>query len=259
MARNSSGTYTAPATGNPVVSGTQIATTWANTLVGDLATEMTDSLSRTGKGGMTAPLRTADGDVSAPAHSFTSESGTGWYRSAAGVMRAAILGTYRLLLNATGLQINGTLTVSGKIDRPSLPTVGQQVSASSGTFNRTVNTRVAVTNLTVTITTTGRPVFVFLQPDGSANPTQFGASGTDNTGGGRFYLLRDAADLLVTTVYIQATNGASASINMVPPGSFSYLDPVGAGTYTYTVEARSEAATNDGAYCQYVKLVAFEL
>ena len=164
MARNSGGTYSLPA-GNPVVSGTPIASTWANTLTGDISTEITNSLERNGKGGMLAPLRGVDGTVAAPSFSFTNETGSGWFRESAGVIKAAILGTYRLLLNATGLQINGTLTVSGGIDRPSLPAVGQQVSTSCANFTTTSATFVDVTNLTVTITTTGRPVVLLLQPD----------------------------------------------------------------------------------------------
>ena len=67
MSRNSSGTWTAPA-GQPVVAGTVIDVTVENNLVSDIGAEITDSLSRSGKGGMTAPLRTLDGTVAAPAH-----------------------------------------------------------------------------------------------------------------------------------------------------------------------------------------------
>lgn len=113
MARNSAGTYTLPAATNPVVSGTQITPTWANGTLADLTAEMTDSLSRSGKGGMTAPMRTADGTVAAPAHSFTSETGSGWFRHAAGELRQSILGVYRLALTATGLTVNGKMTSTG--------------------------------------------------------------------------------------------------------------------------------------------------
>ena len=53
--RDSSGTYSLPA-GNPVVSGTIIETAWANPTMSDIASALTDSLSRSGKGGMTAAL-----------------------------------------------------------------------------------------------------------------------------------------------------------------------------------------------------------
>jgi len=55
MPRNSNGEYTLVA-GNPVSAGTVIAATWANSTLNDISWEITDSLSRTGKGPMLAPL-----------------------------------------------------------------------------------------------------------------------------------------------------------------------------------------------------------
>lgn len=46
--RNGSGVYIAPA-GNPVITGTVIQTSWANTLVTDLGNELTNSLPRDGQ------------------------------------------------------------------------------------------------------------------------------------------------------------------------------------------------------------------
>lgn len=51
MSRNGSGVYSLPA-GNPVVTLTQISSTWANTTLTDIATELTNSID---KGGRTAP------------------------------------------------------------------------------------------------------------------------------------------------------------------------------------------------------------
>ena len=55
MSRNGSGTYTLPA-GNPVVTGTVIATTWANNTMNDLASAMTDSVAADGQTAMTGNL-----------------------------------------------------------------------------------------------------------------------------------------------------------------------------------------------------------
>ena len=55
MSRNGSGTYTLPA-GNPVVTSTTIASTWANNTMTDLATAMTDSVAADGQTPMTGPL-----------------------------------------------------------------------------------------------------------------------------------------------------------------------------------------------------------
>ena len=55
MSRNGSGTYSLPA-GNPVVSGTTITTTWANTTLNDIASSLTGSVAADGQTPMTGAL-----------------------------------------------------------------------------------------------------------------------------------------------------------------------------------------------------------
>src|SRR6185369_10867383 len=55
MPRNGSGTYTLPA-GNPVISATVIRSTWANPTMSDIATALTQSLSKDGQTAPTANL-----------------------------------------------------------------------------------------------------------------------------------------------------------------------------------------------------------
>jgi hypothetical protein len=55
MSRDASGQFNL-APGNPVITGTIIETQWANPTLADIAAGLTDSLSRSGKGGMNAPL-----------------------------------------------------------------------------------------------------------------------------------------------------------------------------------------------------------
>jgi hypothetical protein len=82
MSRAAGGTYTLP-TGNPVISGTDITVTWGNTTMNDIATEMTDSLSRSGKGGMSAALQLTNGTVTSPGLTFVSDANSGLYHIAA--------------------------------------------------------------------------------------------------------------------------------------------------------------------------------
>ena len=84
MPRDASGNMTLPAT-NPVVADTDITTTWANGTLADLAAEVEDSLSRSGKGGMLVPFQNFDGTVTFPGISFTNDTTTGFSRSAAGL------------------------------------------------------------------------------------------------------------------------------------------------------------------------------
>lgn len=104
MPRNSSGTYTLPA-GNPVVTGTTISSTWANTTLSDLATAMSDSLDRSGQGGMLASLGLFSGVIGAPGLSWTAETTSGLYRAGAGDFRYSISSTDKLQLITTGLGI----------------------------------------------------------------------------------------------------------------------------------------------------------
>lgn len=112
MSRNGSGTYTLP-TGNPVVSGTLIEATWANSTLSDIASALTDSLSRSGQGGMTAAFRAFDGTSSVPGIAWGSETTTGWYRAGAGDMRLVVTGSEVIRYQSTGVAVTGTLSVSG--------------------------------------------------------------------------------------------------------------------------------------------------
>jgi hypothetical protein len=114
MPRNASGTYTLPA-GNPVVTGTLIESTWANDTLGDLASAMTDSLSRDGEGGMTAALRVVDGTVSAPGLAFVNETGSGLYRTSAGDYSFAVLGSQKIRCRSTGVDVTGMFGVTGNV------------------------------------------------------------------------------------------------------------------------------------------------
>ena len=92
MPRDGNGYYTLP-TGNPVASGTTIESSWANALTSDLAVEMTDSLSRSGKGGFTAPVGFVDFSGSIPGINFINEPTSGLKRFAAGDLRIQVQGT----------------------------------------------------------------------------------------------------------------------------------------------------------------------
>lgn len=112
MPRNASGTYTLPA-GNPVVSGNIIEASWANSTMSDMATELTNSLSRSGAGGMTGAFRAADGSASVPGVAFGSETTTGFYRASTNDVRFVIATNELQRWTASGTAITGTLSVSG--------------------------------------------------------------------------------------------------------------------------------------------------
>lgn len=119
MPRNSSGVYTLPA-GNPVVTATTITSAWANATMPDLGSEMTNSLDRSGRGGMLAFLRGVDGTVSVPAFSFTNEPTTGFWRSGAGVLNVTVGGSSVGSFQSGGWEGN---VVAGAISTTSLNAV----------------------------------------------------------------------------------------------------------------------------------------
>lgn len=103
MPRNSGGTYSLPA-GNPVVTGTVISSTWANTTLSDIATEMTDSLDRSGKGAMLAALQLFSGVIGTPGLSWSTETTSGLYRAAAGDFRYSISAVDKVQITTNGLR-----------------------------------------------------------------------------------------------------------------------------------------------------------
>jgi hypothetical protein len=141
------------------------------------------------------------------------------------------------------------------VNRSQIDAVGQQVSGSSGAFSTTSTTGVDVTGLSVTITTTGRPVALLLQPDGdTVNPSYVGGASAASLLEATMYFLRGA-----TVITRALVGGPVPGTVYVPPGVLSFVDTPTAGTYTYKVQAKSDAGGNTTVYVRRCKLVAYEL
>lgn len=130
MSRDGSGTYTLPTNSFTVpVAGTTISPTDASTFWADLQTELTDSLSRTGKGGMSAALAVASnsasslaiGRLGATTPAFQVDSSTASQVAGIKVTGAATGGTVALGVIDSGSNANlsidakgsGTITING--------------------------------------------------------------------------------------------------------------------------------------------------
>lgn len=100
MARDVNGNYSLP-NGNPVSANTTISSTVHNATMEDIADALTDSLSRSGNGGMLAALTFADGTVSSPILAFSDETNTGIYRAQAGEINIAVNGTKVLTISSS--------------------------------------------------------------------------------------------------------------------------------------------------------------
>lgn len=114
MPRDSFGNWVFYA-GNPVTTGTTIASAWWNGTYSDLGSAMGASLDRTGNtGGMTGQFKGADGVVGAPGISFGSEPSTGLYHPGSGDVRLSMLGTDLVKWTNAGTNIYlSSLTVTG--------------------------------------------------------------------------------------------------------------------------------------------------
>lgn len=112
--RNGSGVYVAPA-GNPVVTGTVIQTSWANSLVTDLGNELTNSLPRDGQAPMLAALKVTDGTAVAPGITFNSDTNTGLFRPGASSLALSVAGAELLRLSGSSILIGQTSSTSEKL------------------------------------------------------------------------------------------------------------------------------------------------
>lgn len=125
MSRNGSGVYSLPA-GNPVVTGTTISSSWANTTLSDIATALTGSVAADGQTAMTGNLQMGNNKVTGLAVATTSGDALS-YAQAATVSDLAVTG------NAT---VGGTLTLTGGLTLNGNVTVGDS-SSDTLTVNAT--------------------------------------------------------------------------------------------------------------------------
>lgn len=135
--------------------------------------------------------------------------------------------------------------------------LGQQVSSSCGSFSTTSTSYTDITNLSITITTTGRPILLMLTPDGdTSNVAVIAASAAAVSAGAQFKLLRDATAVGLFNLF-SSGGGSQASVN-VPSSSIIHFDVPSSGTYTYKLQVKAQTSATT-ATVGYSKLVAFEL
>jgi hypothetical protein len=141
----------------------------------------------------------------------------------------------------TTTQING----SAGITTGQIAAVGQQVSSSCGSYLTTSTSYANVTNLSVTITTTGKPVELSLIPDGTSSGSSLGSNVTMTL---EFFNSTSSA---IVGVYTLPTN---QSIIVPPP---PVKDVPAAGTYTYVVRVILGSSGVGGV--TNLKLFAYEI
>jgi len=209
MSRNGSGTYTLPA-GNPVVTGTTIASTWANNTMTDLASALTDSVAADGQTSMTGNLNLnsnkivnlatptlstdavtkayADALVSGGTGSFTTLTVTGTttlataltgvLKGTSGVVSVATAGT-----DYAGIDTAQTFT-KGQRGEITVLTDGATITpdfADSNNFSVTLGGNRTLANPTNTVA--GQSGSLFITQDGTGSRTLAYGSNFDFAGG----------------------------------------------------------------------------
>lgn len=159
--------------------------------------------------------------------------------------------------------VAGAKIVDLGLPRTKMAAVGEQLSASCGTFGTSSTSAVDVTNLSVTITTTGRPVVVKLVADGTGSQSyvSFGSVNTGDRKQGAIIFLRGATTVSFNTT---GSNGLTGGTNFsqfihYPAGAFEHIDVVAAGTYTYKAQAIVVGADVSTVNVVNIKLIAYEL
>lgn len=147
----------------------------------------------------------------------------------------------------------------GAVTKIKLGTLGEQVSASSGTFNTGSFTYVDVTNLSVTFTSVaGRPNAIKLKSDGSGNISKLSVRSITNTTViyGDIRILRDATTIFESRIEMTSISSGTGFLVGVPVSSVVHDDIVGAGTYVYKVQAK--AGADSRIDFSYIKLQVYE-
>jgi hypothetical protein len=140
----------------------------------------------------------------------------------------------------------GSFTTTQQLTRAQLPTITPTSSVSCGTANRVTASYANITNLSVTLTTTGRPVMVLIQGDGTAS----NGNGISMTGSGT------AGDVQITRDGNSITGDIHIESQTIIPG-ITFLDiNVPAGSHTYVAQYRGNGANAISA--SFLALVAYE-
>jgi len=149
-------------------------------------------------------------------------------------------------VGSSGLQVKDTSIdtqhiATGGVTKAKQAAVTIQTSSSdSGTFTTSSTSFVDVTNLSISITTTGRPVLLMLAATTSSYLRVANTSG--DTGVAEMKFVRDSTDVINSSFQIQVNSAAAVDLR-IPASSLMHIDQPGAGTYTYKVQARVTSAS----------------
>lgn len=185
-------------------------------------------------------------------------------------------------LNVTTAKILDANVTTAKIAAGAVTGVklsdSSEFSSASGTVTTDATAApgsdVTITNATVTVTTTGRPILLMLVGSSvdDTSPSRISLTSTyasGSSGPDHQFTLKLYKDSILTYTWTvnKGAHGAfvvTTDSMSLPPGAFTYIDEVAAGTYVYEVkmnyaEAFSSGYSSASLVAKDLKLVAVEI
>lgn len=115
------------------------------------------------------------------------------------------------------------------------------VESSSASWSTTSTGWQDVTNLSVSVTSAGSPIWLGLVSDGGGSGSSVGlGDGSRNDCAGEIRILRDGTEIAHYSLrsYGGETPTRPYELLYLPPGFVWHIDNPGSGTYTYSMQAR---------------------
>ncbi len=162
-------------------------------------------------------------------------------------------------VDAAAIEANAVTTVKindAAVTNAKLSTLNYIISSSSGAFSSTSSSLVDITNLSATITTTGRPVRLALIGVGDTSSYLYVQALTGVNAIAKFQWYRDSTPLGLDI--IQNTGaGLTGAYCSNPASTLQYFDTPAAGTYTYKLQG--QVAGGDTFQVNHASLIAYEV
>lgn len=179
------------------------------------------------------------------------------YNTTIPAMEAYVNGGWAIVPGVTAYPFATADIANGAITPAKKAALGQQESSANSSQTFTSTTFADITSLSVSITTTGRPVFMAMLGTASGN-SSVQCSDTSSSSQARIKFLRDSTDISIMTIFLNPGAATGTLTINVPPSSFMYIDTPAAGTYTYKAQCAA-GASGDTVTVTNVKLMVFEL
>jgi hypothetical protein len=128
------------------------------------------------------------------------------------------------------------------------------LSSSCNAFITSSTSYVPVTNLSASITASGRPIRVELIPDGSLNQLSYiYCSRSSTSSNATFQILRD--NIAVSTHYISIETGGSIATLNTPPSAVDFVDDSAPnGQHTYSIQVKAGSGSSCGINYSILRL-----